>query len=445
MSWEQNLQDASFKGVRFDCVMTRELDERDVAEYLYPYRDGGVTEDLGRGLRRLDLVAVLWGDDYDSRLQALLQKLEEPGPGELIHPIYGAIPDVQLKGKRVEHEADRPNYATVYLTFLEGGEENPFFVRQLPAQKADSASLFAQYSADLGASDFASFMSSLKTKPDFLVRLNAIRDATSTVLSAVRGLADHWITSGLDIADFPRAFVADLAGGLKSLVNLSRLTGDGLMPRWGALTSALGDVVKLPRGITSGDTPARFDAAIGPDRAPVPMPAADLAAVDAMTKTTVANVIIEAAADILAEQAENPTLAPAEIEQIANDTRGLVQEAVDAQRVLVVGDTQTPDGAHEPDATISGRLDTDAQADRIQQAIQPLKDAAKSIQEAATEVINLLPPLRRRSIQSPANLRLQSFRWYGTHTRASEIARLNPNLRNPNDLQPGDTLYGFAK
>lgn len=444
MSWEQNLQDASFKGVRFDCVMTREVDERDVAEYLYPYRDGGVTEDLGRGLRRMDLVAVLWGDDYDNRLQALLQKLEEPGPGELIHPIYGAMPDVQFKGKRVEHEADRPNYAAVYMTFLEGGEENPFFVRQLPAQKADSASLFAQYSADLGASDFAKFMAGLKVKPDFLVRLNAIRDATSTVLSSVRGLVDHWVTTGLDIADFPRAFVADLAGGLKGLVNLSRLTGEGLMPRWGSLTSALGDVVKLPRGIASGDTPARFDATLGADRSPVSMPAADLAAVDAVTKTTVATVITEAAAEILADQAENPTLAPAEIEQIANDARDLVQQAVDAQRDLVVSAGQTTDGA-EPDTTIDGRLDTDAQADAVQQAIQPLKDAAKAIQEAATEVINLLPPLRRRSVNSVANLRLLSFQWYGTHARAPEIARLNPSLRNPNDLQPGDTLYGFAK
>ncbi|MYP95719.1 DNA circulation family protein, partial [Salmonella enterica subsp. enterica serovar Kentucky] len=41
MSWEDSLQDASFRGVTFDVVNTRDSASRDTAVYEYPYIDGG--------------------------------------------------------------------------------------------------------------------------------------------------------------------------------------------------------------------------------------------------------------------------------------------------------------------------------------------------------------------------------------------------------------------
>ncbi|KAK64343.1 DNA circularization protein N-terminal domain protein [Bordetella bronchiseptica 980-2] len=213
MSWKDNLLDASFKGVKFDCVRTREVDERDVGEYLYPYLDGGDTDDLGRGIRRFDITAVFWGDDYETRLQALLAKLEEPGPGELIHPIYGSIEYAQLKGKAVDHDADDPDYATLRMTFLETKPGNPFFVRELPAQKADAASQYADLATELGTSQFASYLSTLKAKPGILSRLNAMRDVMAGTLSSIRGVVDSWVSASMDLVEFPRAFVADLSSG----------------------------------------------------------------------------------------------------------------------------------------------------------------------------------------------------------------------------------------
>ncbi|KDC65722.1 DNA circularization protein [Bordetella bronchiseptica] len=419
MSWKDNLLDASFKGVKFDCVRTREVDERDVAEYLYPYLDGGDTDDLGRGIRRFDITAVFWGDDYETRLQAFLAKLEEPGPGELIHPIYGSIKYAQLKGKAVDHDADDPDYATLRMTFLEHKPGNPFFVRELPAQKADAASQYADLATELGTSQFASYLSTLKAKPGILSRLNAMRDVMAGTLSSIRGVVDSWVSAGMDLVEFPRAFVADLSSGVSGLLDLRALDGDGLMPNWRGLAADAGSVIRLPKGVSSGNVPDRFVATKGSAGA-VPMEPADLVAIEAVTQVAVAASVAEKAADVLAGQAENPTLAPAEVEQIANDVRELIQDAVDTYRDNFPPDVALP-------------------------ICDSLRDAAKSIQDAAIEVINLRPPLQRRVVETPANLRLLAFQWYGDHNRATELARLNPTLRNPNDIRAGDTLNGFAR
>lgn len=419
MSWKDNLLDASFKGVKFDCVRTREVDERDVAEYLYPYLDGGDTDDLGRGIRRFDITAVFWGDDYETRLQAFLAKLEEPGPGELIHPIYGSIKYAQLKGKAVDHDADDPDYATLRMTFLEHKPGNPFFVRELPAQKAAAASQYADLATELGTSQFASYLSTLKAKPGVLSRLNAMRDVMAGTLSSIRGVVDSWVSAGMDPVEFPRAFVADLSSGVSGMLDLRALDSDGLMPNWRGLAADAGSVIRLPKGVSSGNLPARFVATNGSASA-VPMEPADMVAIEAVTHVAVAASVAEKAADVLAGQAENPTLAPAEVEQIANDVRELIQDAVDTYRDNFPPDVALP-------------------------ICDSLRDAAKSIQDAAIEVINLRPPLQRHVVETPANLRLLAFQWYGDHSRATELARLNPTLRNPNDIRAGDTLNGFAR
>jgi prophage DNA circulation protein len=58
MSWKDNLLDASFRGLVFDCLQTEDEAERDTASHAYPYIDGEDVEDLGRKARQLRLTAV---------------------------------------------------------------------------------------------------------------------------------------------------------------------------------------------------------------------------------------------------------------------------------------------------------------------------------------------------------------------------------------------------
>ena len=74
-----------------------------------------------------------------------------------------------------------------------------------------------------------------------------------------------------------------------------------------------------------------------------------------------------------------------------------------------------------------------------------LKDAALAIQEAAVVIIEARPPLRQRIVNAPSNLHLLAHQWYGDYRRAGELARLNPQVRNPNDIDTGDILNGYSQ
>jgi len=62
------------------------------------------------------------------------------------------------------------------------------------------------------------------------------------------------------------------------------------------------------------------------------------------------------------------------------------------------------------------------------------------VQELGAAVIARQPPLVRHTVESPCNLHLLAHRLYGDYSRAAEIARLNPGLREPNFLTPGQEL-----
>ena len=70
MSWQDNLRDASWRGITFHCRSTRDRAERALVKYEYPFRDGGEVDDLGRKLRQIEITAVFWGPTYDAELQA---------------------------------------------------------------------------------------------------------------------------------------------------------------------------------------------------------------------------------------------------------------------------------------------------------------------------------------------------------------------------------------
>ncbi|KUY99304.1 hypothetical protein WS48_04580 [Burkholderia sp. RF7-non_BP1] len=67
------------------------------------------------------------------------------------------------------------------------------------------------------------------------------------------------------------------------------------------------------------------------------------------------------------------------------------------------------------------------------------------MQELAIKVIDVLPPIISRTVDAPSNLTLLAHLWYADYSRSAELLRLNPRIRNPNFIQRGDTVRGFAQ
>ncbi|GHD63875.1 DNA circularization protein [Jeongeupia chitinilytica] len=432
MAWKDNLLDASFRGVTFDCLRTQDAVERGYESHEYAYLDGADIEDLGRKARRITLSAVFYGNDYETRLQAFVQVLDQAGAGELIHPVFGSIKAAQLVSYQLGHDAESPDFCTVELTFVEATPGNPFFVQQLPVQQAEAVKQVAEAAQFNGIEAFASAIDSLSDAKGNLSRLNALREVMAGTLGAMRSQVQGMAGGTLDLIDYPRSFAADVMGLVSGMADLRGFDVGVIQSDWKSLVGQFGDLVQLPGRVTAGATTATDYSSGGSGSAPggdggsvvgvkpISAQPADVALVTTLVQVAVATTLAETASDILIQEAEQPTLAPQEIEQITNDVRDNVQQAIDTHRE---------------------QFDIEA----ARPVTEALKDTALGVQEAAIAVIDARPPLTQRTVEAPGNLHLVAFRWYGDYTRAQELARLNPKLINPNALKAGDVLYAYAR
>ncbi|RAA31140.1 multidrug DMT transporter permease [Burkholderia multivorans] len=428
MAWKDTLQDASFRGVVFDVQRTDDPIEREVARYAYPYVDGEDIVDMGQKARETSLTAIFFGDDYEERLKTFLNAISQPGPGELVHPVFGSMPDMQFLGGHVSHTADDVDACQVELRFAKSNPGNPFFTGELASQRADATAQVAQAAQDTSVNAFATAMDALKSAKTGLRRLNALRDLMSDTLGPIRNLVTGFRSTVLDYVDFPRAFASDLIGLVSGVTDFRAFDAGLVMSDWGGLLTQMDTIVKLPASASSGDTvtipgtPA--SATSSPSAATVSRSRdadpRDVAMVSALVSAVVATTLAGIASDVMANELDKPTLTPDDVESISNDTRTHLQAAID--------------DARESMALVDYRP-----------VVEPMKDTALAVQELAIDVIDQLPPIVSRTIDAPSNLTLLAFRWYGDHSRSSELMRLNPAIRNPNFIYRGDVLRGYAR
>ncbi|WP_416053134.1 DNA circularization protein [Cupriavidus basilensis] len=410
MAWKDDLLEASFRGVKFDCVRTRDRLPKELARDAYPYVDGEDIEDLGFGAREIQITATFFGDDYKVRLDAFLGALATRGVGELIHPVFGSIPNAQLVDLDVGHDAENPDACTVELQFLRATPGNPFFVQSLPNQRADGAIQAAEAARGKGSEVFAQALDKLRALKGAYGRLNALRGILSGTLGPIYNLVTGFTRTTLDFLNFPRAFNSDLVGLIKGMGDLRSFDTGVLFSDWKGMLGQYQDVVKLPAQASASQS------VIGASGI---AQSTDVAKVTAMVQLATATELASIAADVLAAETQTPTLAHTEIEQIANDTRGAIEVAVASYREAYGVEDARP-------------------------VIESLKDVALAVQTIAIEAIDARPPIVTRTVEAPGNLSLIAHHWYADHTRATELLRLNPSIHNPNFIGRGEVLRAYA-
>ena len=267
-------------------------------------------------------------------------------------------------------------------------------------------------------------------------------------LSAVRSQLQGIVGTTLDIIEYPQAFAADIVSYLSGMADLRSFDVGVIVSDWKSLTGQLTNTVQLPPSINSGTATIGSSAGVVPTgvtsttngsggSAPAPSPSStlavlpsavvtingnptDVATLQAIVQLAAATQLADTASTILSDESADPTLSPADIELIVNDTRTAIQAAIDAHRTLYSLDVSRP-------------------------ITESLKDIALAVQTAAIAVIDERPPLATRTVTVAGNLHLTAFRWYGDYTRADELARLNPQITNPNFLMPGDVLNAYSQ
>jgi len=125
MSWSNSLREASFRGRTFEVRSTDDSGGRALVVAEYPGRDGALTQDQGGKPLRTRLTAVLWGPTCEDDLAALKAVLDEPGPGELVHPVLGVI-QVAVESWGVRQGVDvGTDAAEVDISFIEHALDTP--------------------------------------------------------------------------------------------------------------------------------------------------------------------------------------------------------------------------------------------------------------------------------------------------------------------------------
>ncbi|MDB2704918.1 DNA circularization N-terminal domain-containing protein [Pseudomonadota bacterium] len=141
MSFRDQLQSGSFRGVPFYTLTVEGEIGRRVVTHEYPNRDKPYNEDLGRASRGFTVECYVSGDSYMVDRNALTEALEAKNSGTLIHPFWGEM-QAQAVTTRIKESSDQEGVAYFSIKFIEAGDN------ENPASNNDTAALI-----DLSADD----------------------------------------------------------------------------------------------------------------------------------------------------------------------------------------------------------------------------------------------------------------------------------------------------
>jgi len=441
MSWSETLLDASFRGVQLEVVKENLQAQRALAEHGVPFKDGDSVDDLGRGARRFPMQVIVFGVNYEIELQNILQALDTRGAGELIHPIYGSL-SVVAHTWDVEHDADNPDSAKINLMFVEDTPDLPFFARQFEFVDIGVLEEEDQYRWQDGVFDLFGRIDSLVSEiqswigggwvglieralglPGIFLRVQQLRSQILGVVSGIASMAKHPSAAFDPLVDLFRT-PTQIRG---SIQDSTPSTSAALLARSGVPSSLPGgdslttDAARAANAfLISAREGVEPDAGLLPDRMPDDPVEASAFALVVLVITELAAAHAQAVAIVIENESKTPTLSPVELEGLVNLVRSLVQSSIQLQRRLFDVETARP-------------------------VIENLRNTAAMIQARARQVILQSPPMVERVVETPASLRLLAHRWYGDHSRALELIRLNPDLNTPHNIPAGKVLRAYAE
>lgn len=231
MSWRDQLQPASFRGVEFHVDESSGTFGRRNAVHEYPGQDTPWVEDLGSKAREHSIEAYVIGDDYMARRDALIDAIDQGEPGALVHPRLGALTVSATDQCRWRESTREGGMATFTLVFVETGE------RRFPANQANTVAVVdSAVNAGLNAaqSGFAAAFTIAGLPGWVSTQASALFDQAFALLTP--------FISGTDIAASLMRTINGISGGLSSLMGTPESLSGQLITVLGALFGQFDDI-----------------------------------------------------------------------------------------------------------------------------------------------------------------------------------------------------------
>lgn len=415
MGWKDDLQDASFRGVQFECTSTNESGSKSLAVKQPPYSNKASVEDMGNNPLKISIEAIFSGENYKIEMDALWAALVATGSGELIHPVHGVM-QVYAESYQIGHVAEEVDACKISIEFLQAEDkERPLFIPiavpvSIPLYSIPDSPVTALQSVlkklqQFNPNKFFSFVNKIRDG------ISAARQFLGTVKGAIENvLSPDWIVGLVD--DATRLATFD--------TNISAIS------KWRDVFKRVQRFEKLFQN--DDDTPKVMQQT---------WRAVQVATAVAVTQQVVATV--------RKEMAENKTVSftPVELAVIRQANRKLIQQAINSERALIAAAT----AAQNNNAGIT--VEDDAPASELifiaMTQIQVYKQLADQIHLQIQELIEVRPPITTTKVLVPCTLHWLAHALYGDMDRADEIRRLNPDLQNPAVLRTGMELTVYAR
>lgn len=443
--WHTVLQDASFKGVAFEVERIEERNGKALAEHARPFVSGVDLEDMGNTGREVQISAVFYGRQYSSRLLKLLQALEEPGSGVLVHPVWGRMQNMIAASWSYRHEADYVDYAAVDITFREAAEAQPIFVFEnafLMELEKLIVALDTYREAAFGFID--SVMAVKAGVSDLWGSALGIYGALSGCFTAVRSLFDFnevgWPfgSSGYSEAAFQTAS----ATGVRQLADMTSAgmaetaaLGSGVAVSAGGLTARqrfdygaaqADEVCAIPVDLLSGKNERQYGL-FGLQKITAKQMRPTKLALDAAALTA----LLKIATDLIEQHGEE--MSAPDLMYLNRRLRVRIQAQIDSLRA--VAELAYAEGSIAAKNVYSTSY----------QAAEALRDAAGRLNALVVAAINQKPPLVVKPAPLTGTVHQLAFALYGDIARAEELMKLNPHIIHPAFIERGQWINAYAK
>lgn len=234
MSWRDQLRESSFRGVPFYFQESSKPVGRRVQVHQYPRRDKAFVEDLGGVAKEWSIEAFVFGDDYMSVRDDLIEALNSEGSGEFIHPREGSL-WVKAGLGSVSESTSEGGYAKFTILFLEDSQ-----AALLGSIKNTSAAVeSASTNTILGVSNELTKQLDAEGGQKADTAINTLNSSLS-VLSRVNGSLSEVISDVSDVGSEILDFSESLASLIRKPAELINAFSTVLFSIYGAFNDVAG-------------------------------------------------------------------------------------------------------------------------------------------------------------------------------------------------------------
>lgn len=411
-TWREQLRPASFRGVPFEVEGDRSPAGRRTQLHEFVQRDKPFVEDLGRRTRTFKLVGYVCGDDYLQKRDNLLNALDKPGAGELVHPWFGKLNVTASDDCEVTHERREGGLARFTLEFVESGDKGfPVGTLNTSRQVVKAKGGFIEMAAER----FRAVMATV----------NAGRAKVTALTAAIMGpynTASVYFGEALRTVNSVTEFIDKLIGQPAAFMGLFRSlsTGVGILgssAQFGNFTSALQSLRRKSSDVKSLSTTYGYagDSTTG--------------AIARASQALIRDALI---ADLADEVAAIPVL-PAPPPPPATPSLGQqVAQPVARADVPVTDDVLAARDAVD-DALWSAALDVDHQQfERLEELRKAIYRHLTAVAAAGVRLVEIRPLTTEPAL-------VTAYRRFADASRAGEIVTRN-RVRHPGFVPPSTLL-----